>query len=82
MENKLMSPLLFQILSAVSFSLLLRVKFLVDTITILGYSLTITCSLVIFRSNHRIYIVQTQVIIADLQRLAHFKIFPSSSGML
>lgn len=81
MENKLMSPLLFQILSAVSFSLLLQVKFLVDIITILGYSLTITCSLVIFRSKHRNYIVQTQVIIADLQRLAHFEIFPSSSGM-
>lgn len=57
-ENKLMPPLLSQIQSAVSFSLFLWVKFLVDTIIILGYSLTIKCSLVIFRSKHSIYIVQ------------------------
>ena len=76
-----MPPLLFQIQSAVSFFSTPWVKFLAGTISISDHSQTVKCPLVIFRSKHSNYIVQTQVIIAELHSFAHFKTFPQSSGL-
>ena len=49
------------------------VKFLTVPISILGYSQTVKRPLVIFRSKHSNYLVQTQVIFTELHSFSHFK---------